>query len=80
MILSKNDIHQILTKYFYKENQLCYQILVQTKQQQTYIAGSFSSYSEYRRALASTEEKIESGTVIDVMEYPDENLLLSAVA
>lgn len=80
MILSKNDIQQLLTKYFYKENQLCYQILIQTKQQQTYIAGSFSSYSEYRRALATMEEKIDSGTVIDVMDYPDHNILIAAVA
>ncbi len=80
MFLHKNDINQLLTKYYYKDSQLCYQILAQTKDDKTFVIQDFISYSDYKRAIVLIEEKIESGTVIEVKQYASENFLLAAVA
>lgn len=80
MYLHSNDINQILTKYFYQSTQLCYQILVQTNDGISHIIEEHNSYSDYKRAIVLIEERLKSGTVIEVKQYSTENSMLSAVA
>lgn len=80
MYLHNNDINQILTKYYYQSGQLCYQVLVQTHDGLSHIIEDYHSYSDYKRAMVQIEEKLKSGTVIEVMQYSSEKSVLSAVA
>jgi phosphoribosyl-dephospho-CoA transferase len=80
MYLHNNDINQILTKYYYQGSQLCYQILVNTNDGLSHIIEDYHSYSDYKRAMIQLEEKLKSGTVIEVKQYSSEKSVLSAVA
>jgi hypothetical protein len=80
MYIHNNDINQILTKYYYQSSQLCYQILVQTNDGISHIIEEHNSYSDYKRAIVLVEEKLKSGTVIEVKQYSSEKSVLSAVA
>jgi hypothetical protein len=80
MYLHKNEVSQILTKYYYKNSQLCYQILVQTTDGSTHVVEDLSSYTDYKRAVAQIESKLNSGTVIETKQYCTEKSMLGAVA
>jgi hypothetical protein len=70
-------VHQtnrkLLTRYFYKENQLCFQILMSANEN-TSVIGEFSNYSEYRRSFTSLQDQIENGTVIEMNTHRTQRL------
>jgi hypothetical protein len=80
MILHSKDISQVLTKYFYINSQLCYEILIQTNEGKTFVVEDYTNYTDYKRAVMVLEEKLNSGTVIEVKQYSVENSMLGAVA
>ena len=47
----------LLTKFFYQDNYLHFQILVQTEQQ-TQVAGEFTDYAEYRKAFDALQMRL----------------------
>lgn len=67
--IHKNEIHQLLTKYYYNENNLRYQILAQMKDSKTYILADCMSFSEYKQTIADIETKFQSGIVVEVNGY-----------
>lgn len=50
----------LLTKFFYQDNYLHFQILVQTEQQ-TQVAGEFTDYAEYRKAFDALQMRVMRG-------------------
>jgi hypothetical protein len=80
MLLPTNEIEQILTKYYIKDSQLCFQILAQTKDDKTYVIENCEHYSDYKTAFKRIEEELHSGTVVEVKQYLTDYSLLSAVA
>ena len=65
---------KLLTKYFYKDNQLCFQILI-TIDGKKDIIGEYSNYSDYRRAFTSLLSQMETGNVIDINTYKEKREL-----
>jgi hypothetical protein len=59
---------KVLTKYFYKENQLCFQILI-TLNDKKDIMGEYSNYSDYRKAFNDFLMRVEAGNVVDMNTY-----------
>lgn len=80
MFIHNTDINQILTKYFYEDNQLCYQIMVQTKNNELYNLEKYVNYSEYMRAFAQIEERFKSGMVIEIKQTTSDFSMLGKVA
>ena len=56
---------KLLTKYFYKDNQLCFQILI-TSDDKKDIIGEYTNYSDYRRAFVNFLSQMETGNVINI--------------
>lgn len=65
---------KLLTKYFYKDNQLCFQILI-TNNDKKDIIGEYSNYSDYRRAFVGFLSQMEIGNVIDINTYREKREL-----
>jgi hypothetical protein len=59
---------RLLTRYYYKDNQLCFQILVSSTEK-TSVVGEFANYSEYRKSFASFQQQMETNNVIDLNTY-----------
>ena len=68
---------KLLTKYFYKDNQLCFQILI-TNNDKKDIIGEYSNYSDYRRAFTGYLSQLETGNVIDINTYKEQSALSQA--
>lgn len=45
------QIKDLITKFFYRNNHLCFQILLHTEWNETIAFGEFSDYSEYKKAF-----------------------------
>ncbi len=45
------DIKRIITKFFYKSNYLCYQLLLQMPVNEMILFDEFQDYSSYKEAL-----------------------------
>jgi hypothetical protein len=69
-----------LTKYYYRDSQLCYQILAQSYDGRTFVIEDFNNFSDYKRSIQQIEDNLESGMVVEVKQYPTEDSVLSAVA
>ncbi len=59
---------KVLTKYFYKDNQLCFQILI-TLGDKKDIMGEYSNYSDYRRAFNELLARVEAGNIVEMNTY-----------
>jgi hypothetical protein len=59
---------KVLTKYFYKDNQLCFQILI-TLNDKKDIMGEYSNYSDYRRAFNDLLARVEAGNIVNMNTY-----------
>jgi hypothetical protein len=60
---------KLLTKYFYQENRLCFQILLSSNNEKAILVGEFSNYSEYRKSFNALLNEIESGNIVDLNTY-----------
>ena len=76
-IIMEMTTKKLLTKYFYKDNQLCFQILI-TIDDKKDIIGEYSNYSDYRKAFVNFLSKMEAGNVIDINIYGEQNILSEA--
>lgn len=51
------DTNSLLTKFFYRDNYLHFQILVQTATD-TQICGEFTNYDEYRKSFEALQSNL----------------------
>jgi hypothetical protein len=51
------DTNSLLTKFFYRDNYLHFQILVQTAND-TQICGEFTNYDEYRKSFDTLQSNL----------------------
>lgn len=60
------EISDLVTKFFYKEDHLCFQILLQMKQGETVLFQEFNDYSEYKHAMSDLQQAKRAQTFISI--------------
>ena len=49
-------VKDLITKYFYKQNHLCFQILLHLDSNKTLLFGEFTNYDKYKKAFNSLQK------------------------
>lgn len=60
------QVKDLITKFFYQNNQLCFQILLHLEGGKTVLFKEFADYSGYKRAMATLHDAREKDTVIKI--------------
>jgi hypothetical protein len=63
-----NHVKDIITKFFYKDNQLCFQILIRMDSGITHYFGEYVDFAEYKKCFMSLQKAKASGNRIDIPE------------
>ncbi len=64
----EKSVKKVLTKYFYKDNQLCFQLLI-TLNDKKDIMGEYANYSDYRKAFNELLAQAETGNIVEMNTY-----------
>lgn len=70
-------VKNLLTKFFYKENYLYFQILLQTEENKLVVFKEFTDYSEYKKVFTELQKKISENVPVTISS---ENVLTFAGA
>ena len=71
-MLKGNDIENLVTRFFYKENQLCFQILFQCQADKVIAYSEYDDYTKYKEAFNVLIEKKTNNEVIILKEINQE--------
>ena len=63
-----SDIKDLITKFFYRNNHLCFQILLHTEWNETITFGEFSDYSAYKKAFNDLQTAREEKVPLNIPE------------
>jgi hypothetical protein len=77
------DIHgeqvkDLITKFFYKNNHLCFQILLHTKMNETIAYGVYANYSAYRKDFDNLQNARSNNLKITIQNKNKEKETLTA--
>ncbi|GIV32421.1 MAG: hypothetical protein KatS3mg030_723 [Saprospiraceae bacterium] len=62
------QVKDLVTKFFYRENHLCYQIILVVEGGERIPYKEFSDYSEYKKAFAELLQKKGQSSIIKLPE------------
>jgi len=60
------QVKDLITKFFYRDNHLCFQILLHTKTNETIIYGVYADYSEYKKDFNNLQESRSNNQTINL--------------
>lgn len=69
------EVKDLVTKFFYRGNQLCFQIILQVDGGERIPYKEFSDYAEYKKAFSELQQQKGSPTMI---RFPEKNLTVAA--
>jgi hypothetical protein len=61
-------VKDIITKFFYKDNQLCFQILIRLPIGSLYFWGEYKDFADYKKNFISLQKAKESGIMVELPE------------
>ncbi len=67
-LLHGGQVKDLITKFYYSNCHLCFQILLQVDGEETIPYQDFSNYGEYKLAITALEQAKGNGTVIKIPE------------
>lgn len=75
---SGNQVKNLITKFFYKDNHLCFQILLEVDKQDFVCFEEYVDYSKYKKAYDEliTLKANNSPIIIKQLEYEPTNMNL----
>ena len=62
------QVKDLITKYFYRDEHLCFQLLVLSESGEKVLFNEFTDYTECKRALDELQQMKASGTVVRIPE------------
>ncbi len=62
------EVQNLLTKFYYKENRLCFQILLHLGLDETIPFQEFSDYSSYKKVYSNLLDQKNSNALIEIKE------------
>lgn len=62
------EVKDLVTKFFYRENQLCFQIILQVDGGERIPYKEFSDYAEYKKAFTELQQQKGNSTMIKFPE------------
>ena len=60
------EVKDLVTKYFYRENQLCFQIILHLEGGETLLFKEFSGYGKYKAAMDELLAAQADGSIIKI--------------
>lgn len=60
------QVKDLITKFFYRNNHLCFQILLHTKMNETIAYGVYADYSEYKKNFNSLQDARSNNSTISI--------------
>lgn len=60
------QVKDLITKFFYNQNQLCFQIMLHLEGGETVHFQEFTDYGAYKKALGALQQARENDTVIKI--------------
>jgi len=63
--LNVSEIQNLVTKFYYKNNQLCFQILLQDKSDKITPFKEYTNYAEYKKAYNQLMDQKSDKNAID---------------
>ncbi len=73
-IIKGAEIQNLITKFYYKNNHLCFQILLYLGVENTVPFKEFTDYTEYKKVYS---ELMDAKTNNQVVSIPQNNLVLT---
>lgn len=61
-----NKVRDLITKFFYKDSHLCFQILLQVDGGETVFFREFMDYAEYKKVFSELQQARLQNIVIDI--------------
>ena len=74
--ITGEQVKDLITKFFYRDNHLCFQILLHTTTNETISYGVYADYSKYKEDFNSLQDARSNNHVID-LQNNDNDLGLS---
>ena len=62
------EVKDIITKFFYRSNHLCFQILIRIENGEMVPYREFTDFSEYKKNFSELQQAKAKGTVVKVLE------------
>jgi hypothetical protein len=65
---SVTGVERLMTKYFYRDKQLCFQILLALQNGQTVVASEHLDYAEYRKQWQNIQTSLRQNAKVWIPE------------
>ena len=62
------QVKDLVTKYFYQNNQLSFQIILHLEGGETVLFEEFSDYGNYKKSMNSLQEAKTNGSIIKIQK------------
>jgi len=72
------QVKDLITKFFYKNNHLCFQILLHTQMNETVAYGVYTNYSTYKRDFENLQNARSNNLTINVQNKNKESEMMVA--
>jgi hypothetical protein len=78
MEISTATKQKVLTKYFFKDNQICFHLLLRNESEKQIFIGEYTNYADYRKSFQALLEKLENSLIIEMKPTSDNATLRQA--
>lgn len=75
--INGEQVKDLITKFFYKSNHLCFQILLHTRTNETIAYGVYADYSDYKKDFNNLQNARSVNSTIDIQNKSKENNLVA---
>jgi len=72
------QVKDLITKFFYKNNHLCFQILLHTQMNETVAYGVYTNYSTYKKDFENLQNARSNNLTINVQNKNKESEMMVA--
>ena len=60
------QVKDLVTKFFYQENQLCFQIFLHLEGGESILFEEFADYGSYKKSMSSLQDAKANGSIIKI--------------
>lgn len=72
------QVKDLITKFFYKNNHLCFQILLHTRMNETVAYGVYANYSTYKKDFENLQNARSNNLTISIQNKNKEFEMIAA--
>lgn len=67
------QVKDLITKFFYKDNHLCFQILLHLNNNRTIVFQEFTDYTEYKSVFNALQQARAKNSIL---KFPNDNFVM----